>query len=125
MAIEIVADNVRPIGKHYCVRVVSNDTLTAGDVVYHDGTGIVVGNGGAASTANVWGVVLQDASAGQYVDVLVNGRVTGWTGLTAGALCYISDTDGVLAHSAGSATFGIGWAVSTTDIYVNPNATVA
>jgi hypothetical protein len=125
MPIAVVADNVRPIGRYLTHRGLSNDTLTAGDVVYHNATGIAVANGGAAATANLWGVVLQDAASGKYCDILVQGRVTGWTGLTAGALCYISDTDGVLAHSAGSATFGVGWAVSTTDIYVNPNATVA
>ena len=125
MPIAVTADNVRPIGRYMSFRSTSNDDLTAGDVVYHDGTGIVVANGGAAGTANLMGVVLKDSSSGDAIDVLVQGRVTGWTGLTAGAICYISDTDGVLAHSAGSATFGVGWAVSTTDIYVNPNATVA
>jgi hypothetical protein len=55
----------------------------------------------------------------------VLGELTGWTGLTAGAICYISDTDGVLAHTAGTKTLAAGWAVSTTNIYVNPNATVA
>lgn len=125
MAITVTADDVRPVGKYFSFRALSNDTLTAGDVVYHDGTGIVVANGGAAATANCMGVAMQDAASGAYLDVLVEGRVTGWAGLTAGALVYISDTDGVVDTTHGTATFGVGWCVSTSDIYVHPQKTVA
>jgi len=125
MSIAVVAANVRPIGNYTSVRIVSNGTLTAGAVVYHDGTGLALADDDTSTaTANCIGVMLQDASSGVYGDVLTQGRVTGWTGLTAGAICYVSD-QGVVAASAGTKTFAVGWAISTTDIYVNPNATVA
>ena len=125
MSIAVTADNVRPIGDYISVKIVANATITAGDVVYHDATGInVADDDGSTATANCLGIALQDASSGGYIDVLCQGRVTGWTGLTAGGICYVSDA-GVVAHSAGTKTFAVGWAISTTDIYVNPNATVA
>lgn len=125
MSIVCTAANVRPIGDYIAVRVVSNATLTAGMVVYHDGTGLnKADDDSSTATANCIGILLQDASSGVYGDVLTIGRVTGWAGLTAGSICYVSD-DGVVAHSAGSKNFAVGHALSTSDIYVHPFAAVA
>ena len=125
MTIAITANNVRPIGDYISVKIVSNATLTAGDVVYHNGTGLAVADDDASTaSANCIGVVLQDAASGKYADVLTIGRVTGWTGLTAGMICYVVD-DGKVASSAGSKNFAVGHAISTTDIFVHPFAPVA
>ena len=125
MTIAVTADNVLPIGDFLTVRVISNDTITAGDVVYHNGTGLAVADDDTSTaSANCIGVALKDAATGIYTDVLTCGRVTGWTGLTAGMICYVSDA-GVVAASAGTKNFAVGWALSTTDIYVHPFAPVA
>jgi len=127
MAIAVVADNVRIVSPDDFsrIRVVSNATITAGDVVFHDGTGLEVADDDASTeSANCIGVALQGGSSGDMLDVITQGELTGWTGLTAGAICYVVD-DGKVAHTAGTKTFAVGWAVSTTNIYVNPNATVA
>ena len=125
MTIAVTADNVRPIGDYISVKLLSNATITAGDVVYHNGTGLAVADDDASTaSANAIGVALQDGASGAYVDVLTIGRVTGWTGLTAGMICYVID-DGKVSASNGTKTFAIGHALSTTDIYVHPNATVA
>jgi hypothetical protein len=125
MAIVCTAANVRPIGKYISCRVVSNATITAGQVVYHNGTGLTQADGDAAGTANCMGIALQGGSSGDYLDVLIQGRVTGWAGLTAGKIEYVSDEAGEVVETHGTATFGVGWAVSTSDIYVNPQKTVA
>jgi hypothetical protein len=125
MTIAIVADNVRPVSKYVSVSLIANATITAGDLVYHDGTGVnVCDDDASTATANCIGIAMQGASSGSYVDVCVLGEMTGWTGLTAGSICYVIDA-GVLAHSAGTKTFAVGWATSTTNVFVNPNATVA
>ena len=126
MTIAVTADNVRVVDKNYMsVRLVSNGTLTAGDVVYHDGTGMAKADDDTSTaTANCIGVLLKDAASGTTQDVITCGRITGWTGLTAGMICYVSD-QGVVAASAGTKNFAVGWALSTTDIYVHPFAPVA
>ena len=126
MAITLTAADVRPRGHYMSVRLIANATITAGDLAYHDGTGVNVGDDDASTaTANVIGVALNGAASGEYVDVCTHGGpITGWAGLTAGGICYVSDA-GVLAHSAGTKTFAVGFAVSTSEIYVMPNATVA
>ncbi len=125
MAIACVAANIRPLGKYIAHKVLSNATLTAGQPVYHNGTGLALADGAAYTTCNLWGVVLKGGSSGDYLDVCFQGRVTGWTGLTAGKIEYVADTTGLPVETAGTKAFAIGWAVSTTDIYVNPNTTVA
>jgi hypothetical protein len=125
MTIAVTAANVRPIGDYISVRVVSNGTLTAGMVVYHNGTGLAAADDDASTaSANCIGILLQDAASGVYGDVLTIGRVTGWTGLTAGTIAYVSDT-GVVAASAGTKNFAVGHMLSTTDILVHPFAPVA
>jgi hypothetical protein len=118
MAIEVVAANVRPINPFpgdVVGDVAANATLTAGDLVYHDGTGWAVGALTNDTTGRVTGVVLVGGASGAYVPVLCRGRVTGWTGLTAGMRIY-SGADGAIATTASNCS-ECGFAISTTDIY--------
>lgn len=126
MTIAVTADDVRIVSKvWFSFRGTANATLTAGDVVYHDGTGFGVADDDASvATANCVGMAMQDASSGDEIDVLVLGEVTGWTGLTAGNIAYVVD-DGKVAASAGTKNFAVGFMLTTTNILVNPFSPVA
>ena len=116
MTIAVVAANVR--SDHHNPSDVVNDvlanaTITAGDLLYDDGTGWAVGALTNATTGRVVAVALAGAASGAEIPVLTRGRLTGWTGLTAGARLF-SGADGVVATSASNAS-ECGWAISTTD----------
>jgi hypothetical protein len=118
MTIAVVAANVRPINPFPgCVigDVAANATITAGDLLYHDGTGWAVGAVTNATTGRVVAVALVGGASGEKISVLCRGRLTGWTGLTAGARLF-SGADGVIAASASNAS-EVGFAISTTDWY--------
>lgn len=119
MAIAIVAANVRPINpdpSNVIGDVAANAALTAGDLVYHDGTGWAVAVLTSDVTGQAQGVALAAAASGAKVPVLVFGRLTGWTGLTAGTAIY-SSADGALAQASAAHAARVGFAISTTDIF--------
>lgn len=125
MTISVTADDVRILSKvWFSFRGVANATLTAGDIVYHDGTGINVADEGTTDPANCIGMAMQDASSGDAVDVLVLGEVTGFSGLTAGTIAYVGSS-GAVAASAGTKNFAVGFMLTTTNIYVKPFSPVA
>lgn len=118
MTIAVVAANVRPINPFpgdVVNDVAANATLTAGDLAYHDGTGWAVGALTNATTGRVVVIILVGGASGEKVPALARGRVTGWTGLTAGARLF-SGADGAVAASASNAS-ECGFAISTTDLY--------
>lgn len=52
--------------------------------------------------------------------VLLTGKIVGMTGLTPGALYYGSNTPGAYSTSAGTVPQVVGYALSTTELYINP-----
>lgn len=60
------------------------------------------------------------AVSGDAVEIAVFGPVTGYSGMTPGALCYVSDTVGRIGDAAGTNSFIVGWAVDATTIFVQP-----
>jgi hypothetical protein len=62
------------------------------------------------------GFVKTTTASGSSCPVVISGEITGLTGLTTGGLYYISDTRGVIASSAGSATRKCGIATSATTL---------
>lgn len=135
--ISILGGQVRPLNGAIVRRFTAGDSVSVGDAVfvYSDGTvkpadadaeasaqgrGIVVGVGVAGSTS---------AITGQAVDVVTHGPVAlGTSGLTDGAVVYISTTAGKLDQTAPAANgdypFVIGWAESDGVLYVQPQVTV-
>lgn len=89
-------------------------TITAGQSLYRNSSNKVdLGDGnGSATTADVIGIALEGASAGQPVDYLSYGPLAGFTLSTVDMLLYQSDTAGALADAAGSISKTIGRAVS-------------
>lgn len=117
MAIAVTAANVRPINpdpEHIINDVALHATVTAGQLVYHDGTGWAVAALTSATTGRAQGVALTGGASGDKVDVLTSGRLTGWTGLTAGGILY-SAAAGAVSHTGASTSSCVGFAISTTD----------
>lgn len=137
--IVINAAQVRPLNGAVIRRFTAGASVNVGEAVYvaSDGTvkpadadeslataqarGIVVGVGVAGATS---------AASGQAVDVVTHGAVAiGTSGLTDGAVVYVSVTAGKLDQSAPSAAgddfdFIIGWAESDGVLYVQPQVTI-
>lgn len=93
--------------------------LTAGDPVYVNTAGKVgeADANGAPPINTFRGIALQTVAAGQTVDVLITGYVQGYdlSGLAYDAAVYVSDSVGVLADAAGTATLLVGRVVPLND----------
>ena len=115
--------NVRPLDGAIIRRGEAGGTIQAGELVYLNGTsGYDACDGNAASTAAARGVMVspEDAVDGDQIDVCVFGPVEGYTGMTPGALHYVSDATGEVSTTAGSNSKIVGWAASATVLFVNP-----
>lgn len=88
------------------VPLVAAEEIDRGEAVYVDTNGkAALADASSAGTAVCVGIALQDVAAGQSVDILVMGMVSGFTisGLAYGALVKVSDTAGAL-DNGGSPT---------------------
>ena len=91
--------------------------LTAGQAVYQDSSGEAdLADASVAGTAEFRGIALQDAGAGQAVNVLKKGHVEGFTIAQAyDAQLFVSNTAGAVADAAGVVTTAIGRVVALSD----------
>ena len=71
--------------------------FSVNDWVYHNGTIYALADASAAGTAESVGVVSAVAGADDFT-IQFGGRITGLSGLTAGALHYISETAGAITN---------------------------
>lgn len=103
--------------KDEVISMIAAAALTAGQLVYQDTAGkAAVADGSAAGTAQVRGVALTGAGAGQAVTVLRRGGVSGFTISQAyDARVYLSDTAGAAADAAGTVPAVIGRVFGSTD----------
>lgn len=127
-----VAANVRPLPGAIVKRGIASAALNVGDAVYKTGTGDkwAKTDANAASTAKGRGVVVSApggataAVTGDAIDIVTLGPVTGFSGMTPGAVEYVSETAGALADAAPSTAaavvWSMGYALNATDFYVNP-----
>lgn len=85
---------------------IATETITAGQAVYILTTGKVgVADANAAGKQQFRGIALNGGGAGQAIDVVHDGEVTGFTlSGNADTMLYLSDTAGALADSAGTMT---------------------
>lgn len=111
---------------------VSNDTgsgLSAGDLCYISGDSagvpqVTLADADAASSATKMLVCIAETIAtGSDGQAVVQGVVSGFTGLTAAAIQYVSLTAGDFTETAPSATGDIvrvaGYAISATEIFIS------
>lgn len=118
------------------IRGALGEACAPGDVVYLDGINDwkkALADGAIPATAKGRGVVVSDQygsvsfAAGQTVDIVTRGKVTGFSGLTPGGNVYVSAaTAGKMDQTAPSTTgnlpFVMGWAESADTIFVDPQS---
>lgn len=121
MTLARTAANVRPINPFpgdVVNDVAFNGTITAGQVVYHNGTGWQAAVLESGCDGKVMGIALQGGSSGNTgKDVLLHGRVTGWTGLADGTAIYTAAAGEVDDQAHPQYAVLIGYSVSDTDIF--------
>ncbi|HSN77863.1 MAG TPA: hypothetical protein VL334_22535 [Anaerolineae bacterium] len=130
--VTVTTTDVRPLGGAIVRRAVASATLALGDVVYissYSGNLPVVTKaaGGAVATANPFGIVVAGAAAntaiaaGEAVDVVTLGPVTGYSGMTSGNTIWVSDTAGRLSTAVGTKSGVVGLAETPETVYVRPS----
>lgn len=108
----------------------AGETVAAGNIVYFkssDSRWWLADADVTATFQNVQlGVALGSGTAGNPVTngVQIYGKCDSFTGLTATATYYLSNTAGAVSSSAGTNSVILGQAFSTTGIFFNPNATL-
>ena len=118
---------VRPLEGAVIRRYTAAAAIVVGAPVYLSGNKLVSEtNGGAAATAQALGIAIAPQpyqttiAAGDAVDVVVFGPVTGYTGLAGGTRLFTSDDAGRIGDDAGDTTVNtvLGEAENATSIFV-------
>lgn len=114
------------------VRGVLDEAVNAGDVVYRTATGWSKARSNALATAHARGIVVSDNfgstsfAAGQTVDIVVDGKVSGFSGMTPGGVVYVSAaTAGKLDQTLPASTnynCVAGYAFDANTVMVGPQA---
>ena len=113
----------------YAVSLTAGETLAALDVVYLEPT-LTQGTAGRvykmdadvlikSTQAMFVGFALAAASAAANVSVQISGIVSGFTGLTTGAMYYASSTAGAITATKPLHPLPVGIAISTTQLLIN------
>ncbi|RLA03954.1 MAG: hypothetical protein DRQ45_01870 [Gammaproteobacteria bacterium] len=66
------------------------------------------------------GIAIKGGVATQRADIVVHGPIVCVTGATPGSIIFASDTAGEPSESAGTKNGLVGWAESTTVVFVSP-----
>jgi|688.fasta_scaffold765340_2 hypothetical protein len=106
------------------VTAIAGEALSAGNMVYFNGSGQVLKADATALGKAARGYVNSNFSNGATATVFFDDSNTGLTGLTSGATYYLSKTAGLVttnvsAYVAGDVIQEIGFATSTTNLRVN------
>lgn len=126
--ITVTVADVRPLLGAIVRRKTAGGTFYAGDAVYIAADGDVEAADGSAigTVLGTFGVAVADAdgsttfSAGDAVDVVILGPVTGFSSMTPGAVVYVSDTVGRLSTVAGTKSVIVGQSESAVTVNVRP-----
>ena len=136
-AITTTAANIRPCDGYTLNtrRFNCGGAVTPGQAVYVAADGDVeAADGDNVNQAQARGIALSDGSgsvafaAGDRIDIVTHGPVSGFSGLTPGLPVYVSVTAGSMDQTAsavsGDFNYIIGHAESDTVIFVNPQMAV-
>lgn len=127
--ISLTVAKIRPLPGALVRSYDAGGTLTPGQAVYVASDGDVeAADGSAVSTLlGTAGIVVGGGSvgkssfaAGDRVDVVVLGPVTGYSSMTPGAPLYVHDTAGIISEVTGTKKFFIGYAESAVTVFVRP-----
>lgn len=124
------ATKIRPLIPSQNVKGLAAEALTLGDVVYRntDSKWALADASAAATSKGEIGILVAGGqhkptgavAAGEMCDVVVNGRVAGFTALEETTDYYLSNTAGALADGAGTVTRFMGHAESAEVFFVEP-----
>jgi len=124
-----------PLGEQPIIMTVSNDSgggMSKGDLCYISGDSsgvpqVTLADADAVASATGALVIIHETIGnGSDGDAALFGVVTGFSGLTAGAVQYVHTTAGDFTESApgsGDVVRVAGYAISTTEIFFNPAGT--
>ena len=127
----VVAANVRAMAANGAITRIgtAGGTITVGACVYLAADGHwEVTDASVVGTAFGKGIAVEgyDSTtsivAGEPVTVCLLGPVEGFTGLTPDSKAWVSDDAGLLEDAAGTIAHELGWALSATAVFVNPDA---
>jgi len=124
----ITAALVRPLEGCVIRRFTAGEAMTPGQPVYMSGNDTVsLCDASAVATNKCIGLVISNSNgavsfaAGEKVDVVLYGPVTGFSAnLAAGTVVYTDDDAGVLADAAGTKDTMVGIGLNTTTLLVRP-----
>ena len=133
--ITVTAADVRPLHPFLTARKRCGGSVNVGDSVYIDSSGYVQQTSAGTDTIGTsmcYGVVVAVnttggtvAASGDYCDVVIYGRVTGFSSLTANQLLWVSTGAGKIANAQASSNhynFCVGQTEDSTTILVRPCA---
>lgn len=128
--------NVRPLGNAQVRRKTLGGPANAGQAVYLAADGDAeAARANAVNTAQARGLVISNGNgatgfvAGERVDVVTAGPVTGFSGLTPGGAVFVSkDNAGGVTQAVptgtGNTVFVLGYAEDAETVYVQPQSGV-
>ena len=135
--ITVTAANVRPCDGYplHTRRANTGATVTPGQAIYIASDGDAEpADGDDASQAQAVGIALSNGNggtsfaAGERIDYVTHGPVSGFSGMTPGAAVYVSQTAGALDHTpsatAGDYNYIVGYAESETVLFVQPSLVI-
>lgn len=99
----------------------AGETLTAGNVVMiKDADGYCYkADANDAALRPAVGVIGKGGASGASVEVIVQGIISGWTTLSEGSPGYLSETAAAITQSAPAYAQQVGYAINTTDYFIN------
>ncbi len=127
--ISLTAAQIRPLVANGAVlrSYKAGAALTVGQAVYLASDGDVEpADANAVASARAIGIVVESRdgetsiASGDPCTVCVFGPVSGFSGMTPGANCYVSDTAGKVADAAGTCSRIIGYAETAGILFVHP-----
>jgi len=126
-AVTLTAANVSPLPGAVCRNAIAGEAVGLGDIVgINSSTGyleLAQGDSNVVPAGIVVAVANEGAAAavaGDACSVLMWGPIAGFSGMTPGAVYYLSDTAGDLDTATGTAKVIIGIAWSATVLVVHP-----
>ena len=121
IARDTTASNIKPLNGAIVRRFTAGDAVAAGEVVGMSSDGYIDPTDCTSAADEAIGIAIQAASAaGEVIDVVTHGPVKCLTGATPGATVFTSTTAGEPTETDSGNVTAVGWAESSTVLYVLP-----
>lgn len=99
--------------------ITGEDIVVGEAIMIADADGYVyLADSSDATRRGALGLAGNNAASGAYVEVVLSGIFSGWTGLTEGAVGYLSETPGAITQTAPTWTQAVAYAITSTTYFV-------